>query len=150
MKLYDLDSPPPRYVLDTLALGPKNAVLDNFNAKEVLAEIDSLLSHCKRANVSNDIINNINVATFKYIKSRSSQKSPRNLILTKRYLKDHSLLAVPFDKGVGICLMKCETYKNKLNDILKLDQFVKLEKPRKTARTLSSKRRKGLTKCWKY
>ena len=134
VKLYNLDVRPPQYVLDTLALGPKNAVLDSFKAKEVLAEIDALLSHCKREHVANDTMNEINVATFKYIKTCESQKSPRNLIMTKRYLKEYDLLAVPFDKGVGICLMTRETYKNKMNDILKLDQFEKLEKPRKNSK----------------
>ena len=85
-------------------------------------------------NVYNDIISQINVATSKYIKSCEIQKSPRNLILTKRYLKEHELVAVPFDKGVGICLMKSETYKKMLNDILRLDQFEKLEKQRKNSR----------------
>ena len=146
VKLYDLDVLPPRYVLDMLALGPKNAVLDNFNTKEVLAEIDSLLSHCKRNNVSNNIMNEINCATFKYIKSCSSQKSPQNLILTKRYLKEHNLCAVPFDKGVGICLMKYETYYSKLSDILKLEQFVKLEKPRKNSKDFVIKEEERINK----
>ena len=51
--------------------------------------------------------------------------------MTKRYLKDNDLLAVPFDKGVGICLMKKEDYCSKLNDILQLPQFQKVEKGRK-------------------
>ena len=51
--------------------------------------------------------------------------------MTKRYLKDNSLLAVPFDKGIGICLMKQVTYNDKMNDILKLDQFTKVQKKRK-------------------
>ena len=88
VKLYNLDVRPPQYVLDTLALGPKNAVLDSFKAKEVLAEIDALLSHCKREHVANDTMNEINVATFKYIKTCESQKSPQNFIMTKRYLKE--------------------------------------------------------------
>ena len=136
VKLCDLDIQPPRYVLDTLALGPRNAVLDKFNEKDVLAEIDSLLAHCSQTGTSNDIMNNINVATFKYIKACSSQKSPRNLVATQKFLKEHDLLAVPFDKGVGICLMKKDTCKKKLNDILNLDQFVKVVKTRKNGKEI--------------
>ena len=44
----DLDSPLPQHVVSTLSLGPKNAVLDSFNAKDVLVEVDSLLYHCKK------------------------------------------------------------------------------------------------------
>ena len=87
VKICDDDIIPPRYVIDTLALGPKNAVLDKFDPKETLAQIDALLYKCKRDKVSDEIMNDINVATFKYIKSCSKQKSPRNLSLTKRYLK---------------------------------------------------------------
>ena len=75
-------------------------------------------------------MNEINVATFKYIKSCSKQKYPRNLTLTNRYLKENNLLAIPFEKGVGICLMKKETYQAKMLEILNLEQFEKLEKPR--------------------
>ena len=125
VKIADKDIHPPQYVIDTLALGPKNAVLDNFDPKDTLAQIDSLLYQCKRNQVSEDIMNEINVATFKYIKACSEQKTPRNIKMTKRYLKDNKLLAVPFDKGVGICVMRKETFEKKLMDILRLSQFEK-------------------------
>ena len=39
-----------------------------------------------------------------------------SVLKTKKYLKDHELLAIPFDKGIGICLLKKETYhENPLN-----------------------------------
>ena len=60
----------------------------------------------------------------------SKQKTPKNLLMTKKYLKERGLLAIPFDKGIGICLMKRETYENKMSDLLKLDQFKKWVKPR--------------------
>ena len=41
-------------------------------------------------------------------------------------------MAVPFDKGIG-CVMKVDSYKKKLDDILKLDQFRKETKPRKNS-----------------
>ena len=93
VKLHELDIQSPRYVIDTLALGPRNAILDKFDSKRTLAAIDALLSNCKKNKVSNEIINDINVATFKYVKSCSNKKSPRNLSLTKKYLKEHNLLA---------------------------------------------------------
>ena len=54
--------------------------------------------------------------------------------MTQKYLKDNKLLAVPFDKGVGICLMKQEVYEDKLMDILKLPQFEKMIPKRKNAK----------------
>ena len=61
-------------------------------------------------------------------------KSSRNIMLTKKYLKQNKFLAIPFDKGVGICIMKADDYHSKLQDILKLPQFRKLPKGRKNAR----------------
>ena len=40
VKLFELDIVPPKYVLNTLALVPKNPVLAKFDRKEMLAEID--------------------------------------------------------------------------------------------------------------
>ena len=52
----------------------------------------------------------------------------------ENFQKQNNLLAIPFDKGVGICVMKSEDYQSKLGDILKLPQFEKLPKGRKNAR----------------
>ena len=46
--------------------------------------------------------------------------------MTKRYLREKDLLAVQFDKGNGICVMKRQTYISKLNDISNLEQFEKV------------------------
>ena len=59
----DLDQPLPQFVKSTLALGPKNSVLDTFNPKDVLAELDGLLSHCKANKVSNEIITDSHIHT---------------------------------------------------------------------------------------
>ena len=75
-----------------------------------------------KANVLNDVSNDINVATLKYVKSCSSQRTPRHIIMKKQYLREKDLLAVPFDKGTGICMMKRQTYISKLNNILNLKQ----------------------------
>ena len=58
-------------------------------------------------------------------------KSSRNILLTKKYLKEKDLLAIPFDKGIGICIMKRETYNSKMEAIINLPQFEKVEKKRK-------------------
>ena len=45
----------------------------------------------------------------------------------------HDLLAIPFDKGVRICIMKRSVYNEKLDAIIQLPQF-KYVKPRKNAK----------------
>ena len=119
----DLEKQPPGYVLDTLSLGPKNATLDRFNPKDILAELDDLLRFCKRSSVQNDTITDINIKTLTYIKKCKKMKTPRHLMLTRKYLNDNRLLAVPFDKGIGFCIMKVEKYQEKLDAILNLSQF---------------------------
>ena len=79
----DLEKQPPGYVLDTLCLGPKNATLDRFNPKDILAELDDLLQFCKRNLVLNDTITDINIKTLTYIKKCKKMKTPRHLMLTR-------------------------------------------------------------------
>ena len=102
------------------SLGPKNSVLEKFNPHDVLAELDGFLNHCKENNATEDLISDINIKTINYIKKCKKQKPSRNISATKRYLKKNNLLAVPFDKGMGICVMKKETYEEKLSAILQL------------------------------
>ena len=73
----------------------------------------------------------INVKTLNYIKKCKNMKASRNIQMTKKYLKENDLLAVPFDKGIGICIKKKSTYNNKMETIIKLPQFEKMEKKRK-------------------
>ena len=135
--LWDIDNPPPEYVMQTLSLGPKNAILDQFDPKDILAEVDQLLNHCEKKNTPDEIITDINVKTINYIKKCKQTKPSRNVMMTQRYLKNNSLLAIPFDKGVGICLMKKETYFEKMNSIINLPQFEKtVNKQKKTRNTL--------------
>ena len=53
--------------------------------------------------------------------------SDRGIEKARKYLKDNCLLAVPFDKGVGFCVMKKTTYEAKLTELLQSEQFS--EKP---------------------
>ena len=129
-----LDRPPPSYVLETLSLGPKNAVLDRVEPKDILAELDGLLSYCKEKQVDSEIITDINIKILNYIKKAKKMKSSRNIMLTKEYLKNNNLLAIPFDKGIGICIMKKDVYNQKLDAITNLPQFEKVVKTRKNAK----------------
>ena len=44
----------------------------------------------------------------------------------KRHLTEKGIKAVPYDKGLGFCLMKAATYIAKLEKILSDKQFVKV------------------------
>ena len=55
----------------------------------------------------------------------------------KRYLTNEKLKAVPFDKGMGFCVMKNTTYEGKLVDIFNGDQFEKVTKTSKKKNILA-------------
>ena len=76
----------------------------------------------------------MNVKTLTYIKKCKQLKPSRSLILTKKYLTQNNLVAVPFDKGIGMCIMKQEMYHKKLDAILNLPQFEKVTQTRKNAK----------------
>ena len=107
----------------------------------VLAELDDLLRYCKENSVTEDIISDINMKTISYIKKCKKQKASNNIKATKRYLKEKELLAVPFDKGVGICLMKKGDYETKLDAILQLPSLRKWKQKEKMPNTLSAQKR---------
>ena len=109
---------PPDYVLQVLSMGPKQPVMDDFRPKHLLAEVDIVLSRLSDK-CSPDTINQINIATIQYINECKKQKAE----MTKQYLLQNDLLAVPFDKGRGICLMKLATYHKKLQQITSGPQF---------------------------
>ena len=113
VRLFELKKTPPTYVLETLCLGPRNPVLERFDPKDVLIELDHFLDHCKNNYLSDEIITYINVKTINYIKKCKKIKNSRNVILTKKYITDNGLLTIPFDKGVGICIMHKDTYNKK-------------------------------------
>ena len=115
-------------------MGPRNAVLEKFDKNDVLTELDELVRFCRKEKLEENIITDINVKTLAYVKKCAKQKPSRNLKLTKKYLKDNNLLAVPFDKGIGICIMKRETYNNKLKEITDLPQFQKFVPDRSNAK----------------
>ena len=143
---YELDTEPPKYVMETLSLGPKNAVLDTFKPNDILAELDGLLYYCKTNDVDRGIVSDINIKTLQYVKKCKKQKPSRNITMTKKYLKDNDLLAIPFDKGVGICVMKREKYEEKMSDILNLPQFEKVVQTRKNAKHPVSKEHERVCK----
>ena len=65
---YQLDSTPPKYALETLSLGPRHSILDNFQQNDVLAELDSIVKHFKDIKIDESVITDLNIKTLSYIK----------------------------------------------------------------------------------
>ena len=134
VRLLELKKTPPAYVIETLSLGPRSPVLNKFDSKEVLATLDEFLHHCKNNCVDDEVITDINVKTLNYVKKCKQLRNSRNVMLTNKYLKENDLLAVPFDKGIGICVMSKETYTSKIKAVTDLPQFEKYIDKRSNAR----------------
>ena len=124
----------PNYVRQTLALGPKHPIMSKFNQNDVLVELDSFLNYCEKNAIPDSTITEINIKTLNYINKCKKQKVPNHIKLTREFLKKNELIAVPFDKGIGFCVMPVSSYQNKLMPILNLDQFEKVEKTRINAK----------------
>ena len=50
------------------------------------------------------------------LKKCKKQKYSRNVQLTRHYLKDNDSVAVPFDKGTGICVRKVNRLSRKADE----------------------------------
>ena len=55
------------------------------------------------------------------------KQTPSDKVVEKarKYLKSKGLVAVPYDKGMGFCVMRKDTYVNKSSDTLDSNQFSK-------------------------
>ena len=78
---YNLDYSLPKFVLDTLSLGPKSAVLDHVNPKNILAELDLFHKFCKDGSVNDNIFTDINIKTKLLLISKSTKSRNHHGIL---------------------------------------------------------------------
>ena len=60
-----------------------------------------------------------------YSASVKHTQSGRRVKKAPTYLKRNGLLAVPYKKAIGFCLIREDTYENKLSDLLDSNQFSK-------------------------
>ena len=79
----------------------------------------------KNQKIPGETLCEIKAAAKAYAKKSKANLKRQAVEKTRKYLKDNGLLAVPFDKGVGFCLMRKQTYGTKLESLLQSAQFVK-------------------------
>lgn len=106
INIYVVDLQSHKYVTDTFALNPKNQLWHEFNASELLTEIDIQIFWLKSHNVSNDVINYIKVCTVKYKNAYSRKMLSKHWVINKRYLKENNLFAGSFDNRTKIFVIK--------------------------------------------
>ena len=60
-----------------------------------------------------------------YAKRVKQTPSDKGVEKARKYLKSNGLVAIPYDKGVAVCVMRKDTYENRLSDTLNSNQFSK-------------------------
>ena len=111
------------WVQQVLAIGSKHPVRDKFNETHFLADIDIFLSDLKNRLVPGEAVCEIEAVAKSYAKRVKQTPSDKGVEKARKYLKSNGLVAVTYDKGVGFCVMRKDTYENKLSDTLDSNQF---------------------------
>ena len=115
----------PQYASDLLSFGPKHPIRDNFDDMNFPADMDLLQSQ----NTDTDTCNDLKAIATWYVKLAKRQSSDRALTKTVAYLKNNGLKAVPFDKGIGYCIMTEDDYLKRREKVFTTPQFVKSNTP---------------------
>ena len=102
----------PNWVQQVLALGPKHPVRDKFNETHFLADIDIFLLDLKNRKVPGEALCEIEAVAKAYAKRMKQTPSDKGVEKARKYPKSNGLVAVPYDKGVGFCDMRNDTYEN--------------------------------------
>ena len=101
----------------------KHPVRGIFNEVHFREEIDIFLYDLKLKRIPGEKLRDIEAAAKKYATKKKQTPSDKVVEEATKYLKDNGLLAVPFDNGVGFCVMKNETYEKKLKNLFQAEQF---------------------------
>ena len=115
----------PYWVHEVLSMGPKHPIRYKFNDTHFLVDIDVFLSQLKNQKTFGYILSKIEAAAKAYAKNERQTPKDKAVEKTRKYLKDNGLMAVLFDKGVGFCTMRKQTYESKLESLLQSAQFLK-------------------------
>ena len=102
-------------------MGPKHPIREKFNETHFLADIDIFISQLKNQKPSGETLSEIEAAAKAYAKNVRQTPRDKAVEKTRKYLKDNGSLVVPFDKGVGFCIGRKQTYESKLESLLQSD-----------------------------
>ena len=116
----------PNFVPDNQTLRPKYLVRDKFNEVHFLADVDKHVPELRENKTEDEKFCEIEATGKRCAKNVRETPMDRGVKKVHDYLKAKNLLAVPFDKGCGFCVMKKSTYREKLDDVLNSDQFLKI------------------------
>ena len=115
-----------KFVLDILSLGHKYPVRDKFTEVHFIADVDNFVRELRENKIEGEKLCESEASAKWNAKNVRETLTNRGVKKVHDYLKANDLLAVPFDKGCGFCVIKKSTYREKLDHVLNLDQFQKI------------------------
>ena len=83
-----------------------------------MPDIEIFLSQLKNQKTPGETLCEIEAAAKAYAKNVRQTPRDNAVKKTRNHFKDNGLLAVPFDKGVGNCIMRKQMYESKLESLL--------------------------------
>ena len=140
----------PEYVKAKLAKGPTHPILNRFDETATAVEANALIERHQGLGMSQDVIIETNIASYRYIQVGKEKRTDRPSINTAKYFKREKLVSIPYDKGKGFCSRKEGTYKAKLEDITNGPQFEKITETRKWGKHIISKEEERVNKIIKF
>ena len=117
------DIKPPQFVLELLSKGPKYLIGGKFERHHFFAEVNRFLEKLVAAKCDPSVVNRVNAHAVLYAQKCNRRFGNRLVKKVTSYLKENGIVAVPFDKGLGFCLMKQESYFEKINALCQGSQF---------------------------
>ena len=96
----------PILVKDLLSYGPKHPIKDNFNEVHFLAKIDKLVRTLRESGTDGEKLCENEDSAKWYAENYRETHTDRGVVKKAKFLKDNDIVAVPFDKGTGFCVMK--------------------------------------------
>ena len=109
----------PNFVCELLQFGPKHPVLTKFNKMEFFKDIEKILPYANDPSCKSRLA----WGAIQYSNSGANRKWNTILQRVRKFLIDNSLVAIPYDKGIGYCVMTKEQYNSKAEEILQGSQF---------------------------
>ena len=93
-----------------MELEPKHPVRDKFSETHFLADVNIFLLDLKYQKVPGKALCEIEAVAKAYSKSGKPTPADKGVRKARNYLRSNGLVGVPYDMGVGFCVMRRVTY----------------------------------------
>ena len=127
VNISDVDIPPK--FMRFLQRGPRNPILRKFNAADSFVQFEKLAKFLvDKGAFPNEVRSRLSAICHSYCKHPENRKYDRTAYSFRNFLRSNNLVALPFDKGCGMVVMKEAQYKQKMEVIFSGPEFNEVSK----------------------